>query len=108
MNLNRNPRVEKVAGRDCFDQIFFVMQFTKEKIEKLRTFKPPMSVEFGIVRRGDERRMTFKSFPQFIRLADAFADKIGGIFGGFLPRPIGNVSLFVAGRNIAPGNSVIL
>ncbi len=83
LDLNRQAGIEKIAGRNGADLIAFVVKFAECKIQKLRTFKPPMPVKFGIVRRGYERRMSAESFAQFICLSDAFADEIGGIFGGF-------------------------
>ena len=84
---------EVFARRDHHDFVLIASGFPHEHFEELRTFVPPVAVEFGVVGGGDMGRRAEDLF-EVTALSLTVEEEVSGVFCGGFGGPSGDVGFF--------------
>lgn len=95
---------EVLAGGDQVEGGLIVVAFAEEVIEELRSFVPPVSVEFGVIG-GDNQGRAIHESGEVFHLGDAVVEEVAGMVGGGVHGVLFVVGFFVG--NAFAGDAVV-
>jgi len=85
---------EIFARRDGLDRALVVVYFAQQIVQEVGTFKPPVTVKFGVVRRDDDRFDASAPF-KMLDLFFAIEQEIARMHRGAFARDGGTIRLLV-------------
>lgn len=106
LRLERRARVEIIAGGDARDLGAVFVQLSKNEVEKLDPFVPPMAEQLCVVGRDDERRAMVERWSNARGLCDPLADEMLRVGARAAACGTRAVRLFLFLRHFAPGDAV--